>query len=47
VAARELPHTAGHEGLIYAIASRPSGNPPLLATAGLDRTVKLWGRRHE
>jgi WD40 repeat protein len=42
VTRKPRPTLAGHEGPIYTSAVRPRGNPPLLATAGLDRTVKLW-----
>ena len=36
---RALPPLAGHEGPVYAVAYSPAG---LLASAGLDATVRLW-----
>ena len=34
--------SGGHSGVVFTLAFHPRANPPLMASGGMDRTIKLW-----
>mmetsp|Transcript_36070 Transcript_36070/g.103786 ORF Transcript_36070/g.103786 Transcript_36070/m.103786 type:complete len:420 (+) Transcript_36070:69-1328(+) len=42
----QICRLVGHEERVWCVAWRPGANPPLLASCGSDRTIRLWGPRN-